>query len=123
MNGLKLEIARQSESAAKPSADAAPSTSLARPIRRRILKISIAEKSKCDSEIYKYAMYVFRLQFVAKKLDRRLLDLGATPIVERGLGDDQHPSGYEAALDPWMASLWKMLDTIDSSYFPSGLTF
>ncbi|XP_070661011.1 uncharacterized protein [Malus domestica] len=26
-------------------------------------------------------------------LDRRLLDLGATPIVERGLGDDQHPSG------------------------------
>ena len=49
---------------------------------------------RCDSEIYKYAMYVFRLQFVAKKLDRRLLDLGATPIVERGLGDDQHPSGY-----------------------------
>ncbi|KAL6228457.1 hypothetical protein ACLB2K_002407 [Fragaria x ananassa] len=42
--------------------------------------------------------------FVAKKLDRRILDLGATPIVERGLGDDQHPSGYEAVLDPWMAS-------------------
>lgn len=36
------------------------------------------------------------LQFVAKKLDRRLLDLGATPIVQRGLGDDQHPSGYES---------------------------
>ncbi|KAL6136748.1 hypothetical protein ACLB2K_062043 [Fragaria x ananassa] len=64
-----------------------------------------------------------KFNFVAKKLDRRLLDLGATPIVERGLGDDQHPSGYEAALDPWMASLWKMLNAIDSSYFPSGPDF
>ncbi|CAN1731339.1 NADPH-dependent diflavin oxidoreductase 1 [Linum perenne] len=34
------------------------------------------------------------LQFVGKKLDRRLYDLGASVIVERGLGDDQHPSGY-----------------------------
>ncbi|MCO5554490.1 hypothetical protein L7F22_008019 [Adiantum nelumboides] len=31
---------------------------------------------------------------VAKKLDRRLSDLGGTPIIERGLGDDQHPSGF-----------------------------
>lgn len=35
------------------------------------------------------------LQFVAKKLDRRISDLGATAVVERGLGDDQHPSGYD----------------------------
>lgn len=27
----------------------------------------------------------------ARKLHRRLLDLGATEFVERGLGDDQHP--------------------------------
>lgn len=33
------------------------------------------------------------LQFVAKKLDKRLSDLGARAIIERGLGDDQHPSG------------------------------
>jgi hypothetical protein len=33
-------------------------------------------------------------QFVAKKLDKRLKDLGGTTILERGLGDDQHPSGY-----------------------------
>ncbi|KAM5580970.1 NADPH-dependent diflavin oxidoreductase 1 [Rosa sericea] len=64
-----------------------------------------------------------KFNFVAKKLDRRLLDLGATPIVERGLGDDQHPSGYEAALDPWMTSLWNMLNTINSKYFPSGPDF
>ena len=46
---------------------------------------------------------------VAKKLDRRLAALGAGAVVERGLGDDQHPSGYEAALDPWLASLWTAL--------------
>ncbi|CAL0329463.1 unnamed protein product [Lupinus luteus] len=34
-----------------------------------------------------------KYNFVAKKLDKRLIDLGGTPIVERGLGDDQHPSG------------------------------
>eukprot|EP00850_Spirogloea_muscicola_P007959 SM000041S15518 [mRNA] locus=s41:519347:524236:- [translate_table: standard] len=43
---------------------------------------------------------------VAKKLDRRLQDLGATAMASRGLGDDQHPSGYEAAFDPWLAALW-----------------
>jgi hypothetical protein len=35
------------------------------------------------------------LQFVAKKLDKRLMDLGGKAILERGLGDDQHPSGYD----------------------------
>ncbi|PON93484.1 Flavodoxin-like [Trema orientale] len=35
-----------------------------------------------------------KFNFVAKKLDRRLSDLGAVAIVERGLGDDQHPSGF-----------------------------
>jgi hypothetical protein len=37
-------------------------------------------------------------QFVAKKLDKRLMDLGGTAILERGLGDDQHPSGYDYVL-------------------------
>jgi hypothetical protein len=30
---------------------------------------------------------------VAKKLDRRLADLGGKEIVPKGLGDDQHRSG------------------------------
>ncbi|CAN7054359.1 unnamed protein product [Brassica oleracea var. botrytis] len=35
-----------------------------------------------------------KYNFVTKKLDKRLLDLGATTIIEKGLGDDQHPSWY-----------------------------
>ncbi|XP_024026130.1 NADPH-dependent diflavin oxidoreductase 1 isoform X1 [Morus notabilis] len=61
-----------------------------------------------------------KYNFVAKKLDRRLSDLGAVAIVERGLGDDQHPSGYEAALDPWMTSLWDMLNKINPKFFSNG---
>eukprot|EP00850_Spirogloea_muscicola_P001508 SM000005S17305 [mRNA] locus=s5:1289373:1296436:+ [translate_table: standard] len=56
---------------------------------------------------------------VAKKLDRRLQDLGATPMVSRGLGDDQHPSGYEAALDPWLAALWVSGQLLNAR--PNGL--
>ena len=48
-------------------------------------------------------------QVAAKKLDRRLAGLGAAPLLERGLGDDQHPSGYEAELDRWLPKLWAAL--------------
>jgi hypothetical protein len=51
-------------------------------------------------------------QVAAKKLDRRLEGLGALPLLERGLGDDQHPSGYEAALDSWLPRLWAQLRTV-----------
>lgn len=57
---------------------------------------------------------------VAKKLDRRLVALGADPMLERGLGDDQHPSGYEAALDPWLAQLWRQLRLLTP--LPPGVT-
>ncbi len=46
---------------------------------------------------------------VAKKLYRRLEGLGAPLVLPLGLGDDQHRSGYEAALDPWLAQLWSAL--------------
>ncbi|RWW16918.1 hypothetical protein GW17_00019172 [Ensete ventricosum] len=35
-----------------------------------------------------------KYNFSAKKLDKRLSDLGAKPLIEKGLGDDQHTSGY-----------------------------
>ncbi|KAF5750028.1 hypothetical protein HS088_TW03G00357 [Tripterygium wilfordii] len=57
------------------------------------------------------------MKFVAKKLDRRLSNLGASALLERGLGDDQHPSGYEGALDPWMSLLWSMLYQINPKFF------
>ncbi|XP_027079113.2 NADPH-dependent diflavin oxidoreductase 1-like isoform X2 [Coffea arabica] len=65
-----------------------------------------------DSSYQKY-------NFVAKKLDKRLLDLGARSLIERGLGDDQHPSGYEGALDPWMSKLWKTLYNKAPNLFPN----
>jgi sulfite reductase alpha subunit-like flavoprotein len=46
---------------------------------------------------------------VAKKLGKRLEALGGQQIVELGLGDDQHPIGFEAALDPWLTGLWRSL--------------
>uniref|UniRef100_A0A7N2MX89 Flavodoxin-like domain-containing protein n=1 Tax=Quercus lobata TaxID=97700 RepID=A0A7N2MX89_QUELO len=36
-----------------------------------------------------------KYNFVSKKLDKRLSDLRAMAIVEKGLGDDQHPSGRQ----------------------------
>lgn len=64
-----------------------------------------------DSSYQKY-------NFTAKKLDRRLSDLGAKSIIEKGLGDDQHPSGYEGALDPWLVSLWKLLNQMNPTILP-----
>lgn len=57
---------------------------------------------------------------VAKKLDRRLEALGASAICDRGLGDDQHPNGYEAGLDPWLRKLWSELTS--SHPLPEGIS-
>jgi len=47
---------------------------------------------------------------VARRFSQRLTDLGAQALCERGLGDDQHPKGYDGALDPWLAALWPKVD-------------
>ncbi|KAI3857634.1 hypothetical protein MKW98_028898 [Papaver atlanticum] len=64
-----------------------------------------------------------KYNFAAKKLDKRLTDLGAKQIIERGLGDDQHPSGYEGAFDLWLASLWSALHQINPTILPRGIGF
>lgn len=50
-----------------------------------------------------------RYNYAAKKLFKRLLQLGATPIIPRGDGDDQHFLGVDGALDPWLIELWRRL--------------
>ncbi|KAK2712626.1 NADPH-dependent diflavin oxidoreductase 1-like [Artemia franciscana] len=46
-----------------------------------------------------------KFNVVSKRLFRRLLQLGATPIVPLSLGDDQHDLGPDAAFDPWAEEL------------------
>ncbi|KAJ1559080.1 NADPH-dependent diflavin oxidoreductase 1, partial [Cladochytrium tenue] len=78
-----------------------------------------------------------RFNFPAKKLFKRLLQLGAVPLVDRGDGDDQHYLGsgcrtvpsvpdlvcspspallhlnsVDGALDPWSQQLWAKLDAL-----------
>ncbi|KAF8782796.1 NADPH-dependent diflavin oxidoreductase 1-like [Argiope bruennichi] len=46
-----------------------------------------------------------KFNVVSKKLNKRLIQLGATEIIPLTLGDDQHELGYDAALDPWLLNL------------------
>ncbi|KAM5330720.1 NADPH-dependent diflavin oxidoreductase 1 isoform 1-T1 [Glossophaga mutica] len=48
-----------------------------------------------------------KFNFVAKKLHRRLLQLGGTALLPMCLGDDQHELGPDAAIDPWLHNLWE----------------
>uniref|UniRef100_A0A8C5RDR3 NADPH-dependent diflavin oxidoreductase 1 n=1 Tax=Laticauda laticaudata TaxID=8630 RepID=A0A8C5RDR3_LATLA len=50
-----------------------------------------------------------KFNFIAKKLHRRLLQLGGSPLAPAALGDDQHDLGPDAAIDPWLLSLWEKI--------------
>jgi sulfite reductase alpha subunit-like flavoprotein len=52
---------------------------------------------------------MIRFNFPAKKLFKRLIQLGAKALLPRGDGDDQHYLGVDGALDPWLEQLWKIL--------------
>ncbi|CAM9822019.1 unnamed protein product [Chrysoparadoxa australica] len=56
----------------------------------------------------------------ARKLRIRLLQLGASEVVERGFGDDQSAKGAWGDLDPWAALLWKCLEELHP--WPPGYT-
>ena len=47
--------------------------------------------------------------FIAKKLYRRLLQLGAESLVDVALGDEQHPLGFDVVVDPWLKELWEVV--------------
>eukprot|EP01134_Creolimax_fragrantissima_P002250 CFRG2250T1 len=55
-----------------------------------------------DSSYSKY-------NYAAKKLHKRLLQLGAQQFYKRGLGDDQHLLGYDGELTPWQLGLWSTI--------------
>lgn len=60
-----------------------------------------------------------KFNFVAKKLYRRLLQLGGSPILPPVYGDDQHDLGPDAVIDPWLKEFWQ---TILSMYpLPQGI--
>ncbi|XP_047379879.1 NADPH-dependent diflavin oxidoreductase 1 isoform X8 [Sciurus carolinensis] len=48
-----------------------------------------------------------KFNFVAKKLHRRLLQLGGSALMPMCLGDDQHELGPDATIDPWLGDLWE----------------
>jgi sulfite reductase alpha subunit-like flavoprotein len=60
-----------------------------------------------------------KFNFVAKRLHKRLVQLGANPIQNVGLCDDQHDLGLGAVLFPWLDGFWKK--TIEIKPLPIGL--
>ncbi|XP_077778380.1 NADPH-dependent diflavin oxidoreductase 1-like isoform X5 [Podarcis muralis] len=53
-----------------------------------------------------------KFNFVAKKLHKRLRQLGGCPLLPPALGDDQHDLGPDAAVDPWLVDLWEKILTL-----------
>lgn len=56
-----------------------------------------------------------KFNFVAKKLHKRLQQLGASMLLPVGLADDQHELGSDAVIDPWLLSFWQKLYTLHPS--------
>lgn len=46
-----------------------------------------------------------KFNVAAKKLNKRLIQLGGQELIPLTLGDDQHELGYDAAYDPWIQIL------------------
>nr|QZX63206.1 NADPH-dependent diflavin oxidoreductase 1 [Halisarca dujardinii] len=61
-----------------------------------------------------------KFNFVGKKLYRRLLQLGASSLLDLGLADDQHDLGPDAVVDPWSGKLWGRLEELCP--LPVGMT-
>ncbi|XP_078082829.1 NADPH-dependent diflavin oxidoreductase 1 [Mustelus asterias] len=53
-----------------------------------------------------------KFNFVAKKLSKRLIQLGSNGLLPVGLGDDQHDLGPDAVIDPWLKQFWEQALTI-----------
>ncbi|CAO3572835.1 unnamed protein product [Mortierella alpina] len=49
-----------------------------------------------------------KFNWPAKKLYKRLMQLGAVPFYEPAYADDQHYLGVDGTLSPWLTGLWKV---------------
>ena len=60
-----------------------------------------------------------KFNWPSRKLSKRLSQLGAKVIIDKGEGDEQHPWGLEGTFFPWSLKLWENLcgKTIDSTIF------
>ena len=47
-----------------------------------------------------------KFNHVAKKLSKRLVQLGGQQLVETGLADDQHDLGPDFVIDKWLDQFW-----------------
>ncbi|XP_037548196.1 NADPH-dependent diflavin oxidoreductase 1 [Nematolebias whitei] len=56
-----------------------------------------------------------KFNFVAKKLQKRLVQLGVSMLVPVGLADDQHDLGPDAVIDPWLSSFWEKVSVLNPS--------
>ncbi|CAL1568163.1 unnamed protein product [Knipowitschia caucasica] len=56
-----------------------------------------------------------KFNFVAKKLHKRLQQLGASLLLPVGLADDQHDLGSDAMIDPWLYSFWQKFYSLHPS--------
>lgn len=53
-----------------------------------------------------------KFNFAAKKLNKRLAQLGGKELLSIGLADDQHNLGIDAVVDPWIKKLWEEIADI-----------
>lgn len=60
-----------------------------------------------------------KFNFVAKKLHKRLAQIGGIPVQHLGLGDDQHDLGPDAVIDPWLETFWNK--ALEIYPLPDGL--
>ena len=65
-----------------------------------------------DSSYEKY-------NFIAKKLYKRFIQLGATPLLDLCLCDDQQSDGIEATYSKWIENFWSVMN-VNSSLITKG---
>ncbi|XP_035717328.1 NADPH-dependent diflavin oxidoreductase 1-like [Vespa mandarinia] len=53
-----------------------------------------------------------KFNFAAKKLNKRLAQLGGIQLLPIGLADDQHDLGIDAVVSPWVQKLWEKIGLI-----------